>query len=143
MSDESDQHDRSRDAEIQRAIAKLKEDVANGLLSPEEQHSILARIVSVLSSEYGTILRIMTRQDQASKDRKAIHDKLFGAEPGDENCMAARVNETYAVMRSAKRVGMALVTAMIILVVTKWYENTKLNEIIAHQKAQPVTTQPK
>ncbi len=81
-------------------------------------------------------MRILDRQDEATEARTKMIENLFGKTPGDEECMAAKVNQTYNALRSVKRVGMAVILGLAVLVATKWYEGIKLNEIIAAQKVQ-------
>ncbi len=135
------ERERGREQELQKAIAGLRkevEDCLNMEVAASERRLLLvmSRVVSVISSEYGTIMRILDRQDEAAEARTKMIENLFGKNPGDEDCIAAKVNHTYNALRSIKRVGMAVILALAVLVATKWYEGIKLNEIIAAQKVQ-------
>ncbi len=81
MSEET--HSRERD--IKRAIVRARDQIEQAMDGADPHQMVTLRlmldVVGILNSEYGTIYRIMERQDEAAKDRKAIHDKLFGAQP--------------------------------------------------------------
>jgi len=137
---EPEERQRGRDAELQKRIVSLRDEIDHMSVEAPEQvrqvFMVINQMLSILSSENGTVMRILDRQDQAVEERRLMNERLFGKVPGDEDCMSAKVAQTYKALKSVRRVGMAVIIAVAISLATRWFEQTKLNEIIAAQKVQ-------
>jgi len=119
--------------DLQKSISTLRSKIDSFIAeaTPEqlELYLSMASILSILNSEYGTIMRILDRQDKTNR-------LLFGNGNGDEGSMINKVEKTYGAFKFIQRALVAVFLALAVLMATKWYEGIKLNEIIAAQKVQ-------
>src|SRR5260221_462134 len=92
---EPEERQRGRDAELQKRIVSLRDEIDHMSVEAPEQvrqvFMVINQMLSILSSENGTVMRILDRQDQAVEERRLMNERLFGKVPGDEDCMSAKV----------------------------------------------------
>ncbi len=132
MSHEPDR-ERGRESELHKSILDLRRDIDSDLqTAPVEVRRVLsqmARVLSILNSEYGTIMRIEDRQDRTNA-------LLFGNGEGPDGSLVAKVDRIHGAFKFVKKAFATIVIALAVMVATSWYEKVKLNEIIAAQKVQ-------
>ena len=130
MSNEPDRQ-YGREFDVRQVIDKLRDDIKNDLedSTPDQRKAlfIMVRILDILNSEYGTIMRILDRQDKVNKI-------LIGE--GDNGGVKEQNDKMFAAYKSIRKMFMGLLAASLFMVVAEWYKNVKLNEIIAAQKVQ-------
>jgi hypothetical protein len=133
MSDERDPRERSRQFDLKHSIEALQREIENGALntSPENKavYLLLVRVVSILNSEYGTIMRILDQNDKQNL-------VLFGGEHDEDGGIVDKVDKVFRTFKFIRKMLYAVLMALAVMLATKWVEQNKLNEIIATQKMQ-------
>ncbi len=134
MSDQ--ERERGRDAEIQKRIRELRAEI-DDMQSTEQMRQVFRvfnQLLSIISSENGTIMRMLDRQDQIAENQERVDKLLFGNGDTNEETFVDLMKQQKRLTSLVRKVLAAVVVSFVLFAGKSWYEGVKTNAIIAGQK---------
>lgn len=108
---------RDREKELQKSIEKLKDEIVKSQMQEGNEDlrtvlGLMAWILSIINSEYGTIMRILDRQD--------AHQKMIDGANGGDDPISLR--DVYKTMKGYQRYRWYVATTITALLIAKLLE---------------------